>query len=76
MARNPECAVINALLRIPVSDRNKDEIIRLLRSLIGPTRVETGCISCRLYTELNKPGVLTWVEEWTTRDDLGVRAIG
>ena len=62
--------MINALLRIPVSDQNKDEVIRLLRSLIGPTRAETGCISCRLYKQLNEPGPLAWVEEWETRDDL------
>lgn len=45
-------------------------MVRLLRSLIGPTRVETGCISCRLYQEVNNPKSLTWVEEWSTREDL------
>ncbi len=62
--------MISALLRIPVSAENKDEIFRLLRSLVEPTRVETGCLSCRLYQELNDPPVLTWVEEWATREDL------
>ena len=45
-------------------------MVRLLRSLIGPTRVETGCISCRLYQEVNDPNSLTWVEEWNTREEL------
>ena len=62
--------MITALLRIPVSEERKDEVTQLLRSLIEPTRVETGCISCRLYQELRDPYVLTWVEEWETRDDL------
>ena len=62
--------MITALLRIPVSEKRKDEITRLLRSLVEPTRVETGCISCRLYQELKDPYVLTWVEEWQTRNDL------
>ncbi len=62
--------MISALLRIPVSERNRDEITRLLRSLVEPTRVETGCIGCRLYHELKDPDVLTWVEEWETRNDL------
>ena len=62
--------MITALLRIPVSEKRKDEITRLLRSLVEPTRVETGCISCRLYQELRDPCVLTWVEEWESRNDL------
>lgn len=63
-------AVITTLLRIPVSARNKSEVTRLLRSLIEPTRVETGCTDCRLYQEQKNPNVLAWVEEWQTREDL------
>ncbi len=62
--------VISALLRIPVSEDNRAGITRLLRSLIEPTQVETGCISCRLYQDLKNPDVLTWIEEWETRADL------
>ena len=62
--------MINALLRIPVSRDKQQEVIRLLRSLIEPTRVEHGCISCRLYREVTEQGVLTWVEEWETHEDL------
>jgi quinol monooxygenase YgiN len=47
-----------------------EEIVRLLRSLIEPTRVETGCISCRLYQDVNDPHSITWVEEWTCKEDL------
>ncbi len=62
--------MINALLRIPVSEQNRASITRLFRSLIEPIRSETGCISCRLYREPKDPNVLTWVEEWRTREDL------
>ena len=62
--------MITALFRIPVSDENRAGITRLLRSLIEPIQSETGCISCRLYREPKNPDVLTWVEEWRTRDDL------
>ncbi len=62
--------MITAILRIPVSEQRKDEVARLLRSLIEPTRVETGCISCHLYEELKAPFWLAWVEEWETRVDL------
>jgi quinol monooxygenase YgiN len=62
--------MINVTLRIDVRKDQKVEINRLFRSLIGPTRVETGCISCRLYHETDNPNVLTWIEEWRTDDDL------
>jgi quinol monooxygenase YgiN len=62
--------MITATLRISVSNTKKEEAIRLLRSLVGPTRVETGCISCHLYQEVSDPDVVTWVEQWRTQDDL------
>ena len=62
--------MITATLRIDAAEEKHREIIRLLRSLIGPTRVETGCISCRLYGEAECPNTVTWVEEWCTENDL------
>lgn len=62
--------MITATLRIDVRRDQKDEVNRLLRSLIGPTRVEVGCISCRLYHEADNPNVVTWIEEWRAEDDL------
>ena len=62
--------MITAILRIPVSEKRKDEVVQLLRSLIEPTSVETGCINCHLYQELKNPFLLAWVEEWETRVDL------
>ena len=38
--------------------------------MIEPTRVQTGCISCSLYKDLQDPSVIVWVEEWETQDDL------
>lgn len=62
--------MITSTIRITVSDSLNSEIVRLLRSLIEPTRVETGCISCGLYKDLHDPGILIWVEDWDTQDDL------
>ena len=42
----------------------------MLRSLIEPTRVETGCISCGLYKDLHDPSIIVWLEEWKTQHDL------
>ena len=62
--------MITATLRLTASKKQKGEIVRLLRSLIEPTRVQTGCTSCGLYKDLHDPGVIIWVEEWNTQDDL------
>jgi len=62
--------LITATLRIRVSKGKRGEISRLLRSLIGPTRVETGCLSCHLYQDVNDPYAITWMERWRSQDDL------
>ncbi len=62
--------MITATIRITPSENPDSEIVRVLRSLIEPTRVETGCISCGLYQDLHDPSIITWVEDWNTQDDL------
>ncbi len=62
--------MITATLRISVSKGKKGEVVRLLRSLIGPTRVETGCMNCHLYQDVNDQDVITWMEQWNSQDDL------
>ena len=62
--------MISSTIRMTASEKSNSEILRLLRSLIEPTRVETGCISCGLYKDLHDPSVIIWAEEWKTQDDL------
>ncbi len=63
-------ALITSTIRITTSENPNGEIVRVLRALIEPTRVETGCISCGLYKDLHDPRIIVWVEEWNTQDDL------
>ena len=62
--------LITSTIRITASEHADGEIVRVLRSLVEPTRVETGCISCGLYKDLHDPGIIIWVEEWNTQDNL------
>ena len=62
--------MITATLRLTASKKQVGEIVRMLRSLIEPTRVQSGCISCGLYKDLYDPSVIIWVEEWGTQVDL------
>jgi quinol monooxygenase YgiN len=62
--------MITTTLRIDVAKQKQNDVVRLFRSLLGPTSVETGCISCHLYFEENRPNTVTWVERWRNQEDL------
>ena len=62
--------MITSTMRLTTAEDTSGEVIRALRAQIEPTRVETGCISCGLYRDLNDPSIIIWVEEWKTQDDL------
>ena len=62
--------MISSTIRITASENSDGDILRLLRSLIEPTRVETGCVSCGLFKDMHDPSVIVWVEEWKTQNDL------
>ncbi len=62
--------VIVVSLRIVVRTERKEDLIRAMRSMLGPTSVASGCESCRLYQDLANDNAVFWVEEWTDRVDL------
>ncbi len=62
--------LITSTIRITESETADGEIVRVLRSLIEPTRVETGCLSCGLYKDLHDPSIIIWIEDWKTQGDL------
>lgn len=57
-------------LGIHVPTGKRDEAHRILRSLLEPTRVRGGCLTCRVYQDIEDPEVLALVQEWASRDDL------
>jgi quinol monooxygenase YgiN len=57
-------------VRINAPPKRRDEILRTLRSLLGPTRVLPGCVTCRFYQDVEDPNLLTLIEEWETREAL------
>lgn len=62
--------MITATIRLKVAESKKGEIVSLLRPLIEPTRVETGCVSCGLYKDLHNQDAIIWLEEWFDQDAL------
>jgi quinol monooxygenase YgiN len=62
--------MIIVILRVLLPSEKLDEAIRTVRSLLGSTRVQPGCISCRFYQDTEEANVLTLVEEWESQDAL------
>ena len=60
--------VFTLRLLAPVSKRS--EIAQTLRSLIGPTLAERGCIGCHLQQDADDANLLTFTEEWQDQPDL------
>ena len=59
-----------AKLRIDLPPELRDEVVAMLRSLIGPVSVSSGCLECGLYQDVVDENTLYWEEEWRTRDDM------
>ena len=62
--------MITAIIRMRASEQTRPEILRSLRTLIEPIRVEKGCVSCTLYGDLQDTNTIVLVEQWSTRSDL------
>jgi quinol monooxygenase YgiN len=52
------------------SSPKQDELGRGLRSLLGPIRVEAGCVDCRLFQDCTNPNAFRLESYWKTEDDL------
>lgn len=63
-------AMLIARVQINAPPNRRDEILKTLRSAIGPTRVLPGCVRCRLYQDVENPNLLTLIEEWESREAL------
>jgi quinol monooxygenase YgiN len=57
-------------LRIRVSHEKRKDFMNSARLILGPTRIQPGCISCRLYQDLDEPDAVFLVEEWESRKNL------
>src|ERR1700736_6711482 len=49
---------------------HSEEMVKAFWLLLGPVRVEPGCLACRLYQEIGNGEELLYVEEWETAEHL------
>ena len=62
--------MITVTLRIKVSHKRRQDFINDAKLILGPTRILAGCVSCRLYQDLDEPDAVFLVEEWESREKL------
>jgi quinol monooxygenase YgiN len=48
----------------------REEMVEVFWTLLGPVRVEPGCLSCGLFAEICNGEGLLYVEEWETAEQL------
>ena len=57
-------------LRVMTSPQSRTEILRSLTGILGLTRAQAGCVSCRLYSDIEEPKAVLLREEWVSEGDL------
>jgi len=62
--------VIQACLTIVVPPDQRGGVLQAFRSLLGPTRVAPGCLRCHVYEDVENENAVTYVEHWSTQEDL------
>ena len=62
--------MITVTLRIKVSSKRRQDFMDSARLILEPTKIKPGCISCRLYHDLDEPDAVFLVEEWVSRKEL------
>jgi quinol monooxygenase YgiN len=61
--------MIHALVTIVSPPGQHQGFVQALRSVVGPTQVEPGCLFCHLYEDVEIPGTFTLVEDWMSPED-------
>src|SRR3954452_8029228 len=59
-------SMILTTLRVAPEPGRLEEMVAVFWLVIGPVRVEPGCLACELYEEVGNGHGLLYVEEWET----------
>ena len=57
-------------LRMIVRPERRRDLLETMRGMLEPARVERGCLSYRLYEDIENRNAVVLVEEWKTQKDL------
>ena len=59
--------------RLRLDAARRAGVVRSLVRVLGPTQAMPGCVSSRLYVDVEDEEVLVFVEEWTDEQHLAAR---
>ena len=62
--------MILVTLRMIVRSERRSDLLETMRGMLEPARVERGCLSYRLYEDVEDGNTFILVEEWETQHDL------
>ncbi|MBP7401733.1 MAG: antibiotic biosynthesis monooxygenase [Clostridia bacterium] len=62
--------IIHVVARNTVKPDRVDEFIATAKKLIEATHREEGCIYYQLHQDIANPAVLTFIEQWTSKEAL------
>lgn len=62
--------MILSTLKMIVRPERRGDLLETIRGMLEPVRVERGCLSYRLYEDVEDRNTLVLLEEWETQKDL------
>ena len=62
--------MIFSTLKMIVQPERRRDLLETMRGMFEPTRVERGCLSYRLYEDVEDSNAFVLLEEWETQQDL------
>lgn len=57
-------------LRMIVRPERRSDLLETIRGMLEPVRVERGCLSYRLYEDVENRNAFVLLEKWATQEDL------
>jgi quinol monooxygenase YgiN len=61
--------IVGTLTLQPVASRRED-VLEILRSVLGPAMAQQGCVDCRIYEESGPEGAVVFVERFESEETL------
>ncbi len=61
--------MIHATIRMKMSGEKTTEAVEILRSMAERTRVQPGCVSCRIYQDAQEENVVMVDELWKSQEE-------
>ena len=62
--------MILATIRMLIPPKKHDEALSILKSMAEQNRILRGCLSCRIYKDIEEESVLVFEEMWRSEEDL------